>query len=480
MTIIIGILIILCGIFLALTKPKLLYFVMVFFAGWYSVFIEIGFAVTAYRLVVLIFLLCSPIYISLRIRKSTIRLPPSVKYLFVFIYYAAVVTVVAQFFAPESHIAGFTRGEGRWIFQIALLLIDVTPAFLPLLFFTRTEDVITTAKVFVVSTTILCIFGWVQSLAFYLYGTVLFPVFREGMLGGVGQLIAVDMFGTTFHRMRSLGGEPKSFAVTVAVAILLLIVSRIVNPKGFRFRNLLLGFFLASLFASLATSGFFVLFMGLALVVIAPFFVKGLELKTAVKSITAIAVIGIIFLGIVIGSGILSPAVIGEVFLERTIRRLGVAVTMEPWNAAAFSFLAAYPQYSLFGVGMGDVHLYAVEQLVQHAMINPALAWLLPYVRDTVFAPSIGFLRIVSELGIIGLVLFLCAFLGPIRSNLKHRQYIHNARSKRLVLGLSLFAVFILVAVLMRYFHVNYAYITLGLVYFLNREIEAVSRRQYG
>jgi len=452
-------------IFIGLTKPKLLYYVMVFFAGWFSVFIDVGLMITAYRLVIIIFLLCLPIYFSLR--KNAIKFPPSVRYLLIFVCYAITITIVSQFYAPESYIVGFARGEGRWIFQIAMLLIDVTPVFLPLLFFKKIEDVKTTAKVFVTSVIILCVLGWVQSLAFYLYGVALFPVFREGLTGAVTQVMDVNMFGVTFFRMHSLGGEPKDFAVTVAVAIVLLIMSKITDSKGFRFGNLLMGFFLISLFMSLATSGFFVLLMGLAFIVILPFFVKDLRPRFAFKSIAVIAVTTIIFFGIIIISGILPLDLIKELSLERTITRSPI----ELFDAAVISFLSKHPQYGLFGVGMGNIHLYAWDNLIQYASENPLAAWVFERSHDFVIVPNSGYLRIISELGIMGLILFLYAYLTPVRFNFKCRQYISDNNVKAIVLCLNLFSIFILVTFLMRYFQINYAYITLGLIYFLNRKI---------
>jgi hypothetical protein len=449
----------------ALTKPKWLIYAMIFFAGWHSLFIDVGLMLTIYRLIVIIFLLCLPIYLSLR--KEPIKISPSIKYLLIFACYAIVITAIMRFFAPESPIEGFTRGEGRWIFQIAMLLIDITPAFLPLLFFTKIEDVKTAGKVFVISTFILCFLGWIQSLAFYLYRVALFavPMLEEGIFGP-GRVIAVDMFGVTVHRMHSLGGEPKDFAITVAVAIILLIISRIVNQKGFRFGNLLIGFFLMSLFMSLATSGFFVLAMGLVLVATLPFFIKGLHFKSVWKSVAGIAIFLIIFFGVVIGSGILPRDTLKAVIIERIARS-----PIELFDAAALGFLFTNPQYGLFGVGMGNIHLYAWDYLLQHAMINLDAAWVLPYAHDFVFIPNSGYLEIISELGIIGLFLFLAVFLIPIRFNLKYRRYIFDKDIKDIGLILALFCFFTLVVYLMRFHQINFAFITLGLLYFFNREV---------
>jgi len=175
---IITIVFILSATFIAFTKPKLLYFLLIFFASWYSLFIDIGLQISIYRLIIIIFLFCLPVYLSLR--KNAIKFPSTAKYLLIFVCYAVAVTLMARFFVPESRIAGFTRGEGRWIFQIVMLFISVTPVFLPLLFLKKIEDIKTVAKVFIISTVILCILGWIQSLAFYFYRAIIFPVYSGG------------------------------------------------------------------------------------------------------------------------------------------------------------------------------------------------------------------------------------------------------------------------------------------------------------
>jgi hypothetical protein len=96
--------------------------------------------------------------------------------------------------------------------------------------------------------------------------------------------------------------------------------------------------------------------------------------------------------------------------------------------------------------------------------------WVLPYAHDFVFIPNSGYLEIISELGIIGLFLFLAVFLIPIRFNLKYRRYIFDKNIKDIGLILALFCFFTLVVYLMRFHQINFAFITLGLLYFFNCE----------
>jgi len=465
---------VLIGIFLALTKPKLLLYAMVFFVGWHSVFVDIGFTITAYRLIIVIFWLCLPVYLSLRKHDSTLKFPPSIKWLFAFVSYTIAVTLIAWFFIPEIYIAGFARGEGRWIFQIAMLLITISPALLPLIFFKKIEDVKTAGKVFIVSTAILCIIGWVQSLAFYLHGIALFPIPVEGLLGDIRRIITVDMFGVTFHRMHSLGGEPRDFSMTVAVAIILLLIARMGGYGKFKFSNLLLIFFLMSLFMSLSTSGVVVLAMGLALIIILPFFTSKQRFKLAFKPIATVVAITALLFGAIVSVGILPLDIMKDILWERTFARTPI----ELFDAATLRFLSAHPQHGLFGMGMGNMHLYVRDYLVQYGLYNPEAAWVVPMAHDIIFVPLSGYLKLLSEIGIIGLILFLGAYLSPIRRNFKYSRYISDSSFKSLVGGLSYFAIFAVVAYLARTILIDVAFIALGWVYFLNREAATILRKQ--
>lgn len=460
----------LSGIFLALTKPKWLLYAMIFFVGWHSIFIDVGVTVTAYRLIIIIFWLSFPAYLSLRKHDSTLKFPPSIKCLFVFISYTIAVTLITRFFIPEVYIAGFARGEGRWIFQIAMLLITISPVFLQLMFFQKIEDVKTAAKVFLTSTAVLCVLGWVQSLLFYLYGIVLFPVFREGLLGEKTQSMGVNMFGATLFRMHSLGGEPKDFSMTVAVAIVLLLIARMGGYGKFKFSNFLTIFFLMSLFMSLSTSGLVILAIGL---ITLSFYTSRQGVKLALKPIATITVMTALFFSVIVSMGILPLDMMKDLLWARIFARTPI----ELFDAATLSFLSANPQYGLFGMGMGNMHLYVRDYLMQYGLYNTEAAWVVPVVHDIIFVPNSGYLRIISEVGIIGLILFLGAYLSPIRRNFKYSRYLSDNSFKSLARGLNCFAIFVVVAYLMRTNLIDIAFIALGWVYILNRETTAILRR---
>jgi len=215
---------------------------------------------------------------------------------------------------------------------------------------------------------------------------------------------------------------------------------------------------------SFATSGYVIFLMGLTLLVILPLFIKSLSYKLVFKQIIFFAVMAIIFLGIIISSGILTIDIAETLILSRTIYRMPI----ELFDAAALDFLLKNPQCGLFGVGMGNIHIYAWHNLLQHALNNPYDSWVIPHAYNFAFIPNSGYLEIISGLGIIGLILFLSTGLIPIRFNLKYRLYTHDKNVNDTGLALSLFCPFILIVYLMRFYQINFVYITLGLLYFFN------------
>lgn len=71
---------------------------------------------------------------------------------------------------------------------------------------------------------------------------------------------------------------------------------------------------------------------------------------------------------------------------------------VEDFDRAVLGFLQEEPGYLLTGVGLGNAHLYANEYLPTFAI---------PYAADTAFVAKSGYLRLISEVGLVGLALFL-------------------------------------------------------------------------
>ena len=77
------------------------------------------------------------------------------------------------------------------------------------------------------------------------------------------------------------------------------------------------------------------------------------------------------------------------------------------------------PQYLLFGSGVGNIHNLAAQYIPQEY---------LHYMKDNIFVAKSGYLRIISELGLLGMFLFLnfnfLLILSVYRSKIIKKEYI--------------------------------------------------------
>jgi len=123
---------------------------------------------------------------------------------------------------------------------------------------------------------------------------------------------------------------------------------------------------------------------------------------------------------------------------------------MEDWNEAVMGFISDHPKYLLTGVGLGNIHLYAQKYIPDYA---------LHYMADNVFVAKSGFLRILSETGIIGFLLFLISCLKPITSLFKFRK------KDDLILLSIIIGVYSLIDFFLSWDGPNYIFLFLGIIY---------------
>jgi O-antigen ligase len=71
---------------------------------------------------------------------------------------------------------------------------------------------------------------------------------------------------------------------------------------------------------------------------------------------------------------------------------------LEDFDRAILEFLWDHPLHALFGVGLGNVHLYADSYLAPEVAV---------FAASTAFSAKAGYLKLLSELGVVGLCLFV-------------------------------------------------------------------------
>ena len=155
---------------------------------------------------------------------------------------------------------------------------------------------------------------------------------------------------------------------------------------------------------------------------------------------------------------------------ERTLGRTYI----EDFDGAILRFLADQPRHLWIGVGLGNAHLYANDYLSVHAR----------YAFDTAFVAKGGYLRLLSELGVIGLLLFLGWIIVQIR-----RLWKQIALSKRLSIeedtirvasSLAQFGVVMIFLYLARGEYVSpQTFLTLGLVVVMTSDLGRLNRTAF-
>ena len=91
-----------------------------------------------------------------------------------------------------------------------------------------------------------------------------------------------------------------------------------------------------------------------------------------------------------------------DIIANRTIERVNSDGALEDFDKTILSWLESAPQAAVAGVGLGNAHLYATP------FLDPLFAL---YAEGNVFVAKTQYLRFISEIGIIGLALFLGWYL---------------------------------------------------------------------
>jgi O-antigen ligase len=89
---------------------------------------------------------------------------------------------------------------------------------------------------------------------------------------------------------------------------------------------------------------------------------------------------------------------VGDILAARTVERISENGAVEDFDLAIIDYFTAHPDHAIFGVGLGNIHLYATPYL------QPEFA---NYAEGHVFSAKQQWLRYVSELGVVGLGLLV-------------------------------------------------------------------------
>lgn len=375
---------------------------------WNGLEFDLGIRVNVYTMILLA--LIPPLFLKTRQRIGALTDEKAFQAFFLFTSFVVTWSLLQIFVVPEAQVAGGVLRSPtiRAALQILVFLLSISPLWLAPLIFRSGDDLMAAARVYVVSCYALAALGFVQIGVWYATGNDPLPIgILNQLVGGVNAdrtRSGIFVFeGNDLYRMSSLGGEPKGLGQSLVVAAFMLQAQYVFARRALTSRKLAAWCFLIlAVFATQSTSAFGLLALSLLITAVAYFMASGK--KSSAASLSTVALVASLA-----GCLILSGMVFGEQQIERVStwttnllseRTVGRGSILEDFDQAIVGFLKDHPLNMLLGVGLGNIHLYAdayLPSVTRH------------YAGGAVFFAKSGYLKYLSESGIIGLSLFLLA-----------------------------------------------------------------------
>lgn len=389
---------------LAATRPERALVAIVFLIPWGALYVDIGVYVSAYQIMVLA--LCVSCF--LRSLYSDWRPGPiaGVSVFAALILWAIVASLAQIGVIPDvalSTSGGVLRGPWmRGIVQIFMFTFTLSPALLVPMLMRRPEQAAELCRTYIKSAVIVGIIGWVQLVIWYRTGQNPMPIgFINAALGGRSLGVGDGIFSLgalPVFRMNSLSGEPRSLGGALVFAMMMIQAVAATTADVPRRKLLLVWLFLAtSTLATLSTSSFLLWTIG-SLIQLPAAALLGVRLRISLPRVLAIFSVIFAFFtaGVVAIESTGFPII--EIAQARTIERLDTNGAVEDFDLAIIDYFKANPQRLAGGLGLGNAHLYAMRYL------DAEFQW---YAYGQVFAAKTNYLRLISEVGFIGLFMMI-------------------------------------------------------------------------
>jgi hypothetical protein len=392
---------------LAFWRPQTALRAMVFLLPWQGLDSDIGLRVTAAQLFL------APLAIRAIAEVMAGRATILQRYaipLVPFVIYSVLISIAQFPFLPSAYVEGgaLRSPEARALIQIAVFILTLTPALIVPVYCRAMEDIKTLLRVFTISCVALAALGWFQLFAWYALGVNPFPVgWMDTLLGTQGAALIREgqyaLDGTVVYRMNSLGGEPKNLGGALVYAMILIQLARTNGLVRSNKSIFAWGFLGASMLATLSTTAIYLWVIGTVAMVLTgvrPGLARKFSVGALVTGLTVVVITGSLLTESLQSLFQSSSISISEVLFDRTLgREQGF---LEDFDSGILAFLTDHPLRAIFGVGLGTVHLYAEPYL------TPIVA---AYAAGKVFAAKAGYLRVISEVGLVGLALLFLAVL---------------------------------------------------------------------
>ena len=238
---------------------------MVFLLPATGFYVDVGFSLLASRIVGLTICL----YIMWAWLKNGIG--DIIQFLaLIFLVYAAVITTIGSIMAPSTPLdTSEFRVQMRPYLQWMSLSLSMLPVFATPIILTTEKDILATVKAFWWGTGLLAIGGLIQWFVYWAWGINIFPIYREGLFGTVKDAGLFMLNDSWIFRANSFAREPKDMAVILLLSgIIWLILKSMGVIRSNVISYFFLGIVISAALLSFATTGIFMLVVGMGSLVV--------------------------------------------------------------------------------------------------------------------------------------------------------------------------------------------------------------------
>lgn len=404
-----------------------------FFIPYFGIDFDIGVRFTLSQLLLLI--INGVFFVNISVNINLFERKGFNKYVFLFLFYAFLSTILISTFIMEyisTSNPGFLRNEGRYISQIINYSILFSVIYIIHHGIKNLESILKIVKYFILGIIILGVLGFLQQLFFIFFNLDILPL----PLGVDGVRVAgtFDYFGIQMIRICSLAGEPKSLGMFLAIGIVIVRLLTSFKIKLFKFQTVIVYLLLSLLFLTLSTSGFLLLaILWVASELILRF--SGILPRISILSL----ILGFLFISALIYLAEPIENVINDRVFERDL-------TNEDFDAVVKSFLIDNPHWLIFGSGIGNIHNLASPYIPDQ---------LYYFMQENIFVAKSGYLRIISETGLVGFLLFIIFNLSIISKSI----FIYIRSKQKILFFIGLSSILLFLAYMARGLYVTEAYL---------------------
>jgi hypothetical protein len=384
---------------------RLVFFMAVTTLPWFGVDVDIGLRITPYLICIAALSLGLLPAVFRGHREKSVIAP----LLAAFIIYCIARSALQIPLLPYASVEGgsLRAPVPRALALMLMLLLLFAPAYVGPMVVKSLEDLYKVGRLYIISCIVLAALGWVQLAVWITSGSNPFPIgLVSSLLGGDQTITREGIFvasgGELVYRMNSFGGEPKDLGRSLAIAAVTLhsaMIWKMVNAS--KVSRAAFWFLAISTLATFSTSAFAIFLVGIGVSWTTRAFIgehgsHASRLQNALTLVGAITFALLAAFYFTMSSEFNTDEVtLGELIRARTVER---ETYIEDFDEAIVEYLSEHPLDAMLGVGVGNIHLYADEYL------DAAVA---EYAGGTAFSGKHGIVRLASDVGIVGISLFL-------------------------------------------------------------------------